>query len=160
VHLTSLGQHQLYAQQRNQKINPSQEASPNSKFQYSAHWKELVTQQFKHNKSINNPNKQQELYQVAKDLYVYYNYNLDHSLHLYEAGWGLKQATKDQIRNVARRVGLEITREGQTIEKNKPTSLAGTAAEKYRIGEGVKGNQTGAYPVHSVVSESDKLKNH
>lgn len=139
VRLISLGQNQFYAESRNEDISGmiGNNAKYN-KYSYDSQFVNEIKLQYRKNKNLTDPKKMWELHRVAAELLSMYMANLEHSRYLVESGWGLKQATKNHIRNVARRVGLEISAEGQQVNKTRHTSLAGTAAEKFKLGEGIK----------------------
>jgi len=143
VRQVSRGEQQLWAKKRNEQWqatskhsqSQSQQAAAGKSavhmYEYSDRWLQEVRQHYRTHRDETDTRRIAVLHSDALEYAALLNANIQHSREVYEAGWGMQQATKAHISNTARRVGLEVTE--SMLDREVESELRAEAKER---GEG------------------------
>ena len=118
VRKAAQGQQQLWAAQRSEHWQAASKQSQQQKsasqsaaalFEYSDGWLLEVRRQYRQHQHETDERRIGVLQSDAAEYAALLDANIQHSREVYEAGWGMQQATKAHVANTARRVGLQVS---------------------------------------------------
>ena len=99
---TASGQHQRWTD----PLTPSTPTLPTPS--PPRRWLLPLTVAYRTHQRVSDPPTISALHQDALDLAHLLRANLQHSREVYDAGWGMRQETRQQVMRTARHVGLEV----------------------------------------------------